>query len=34
MKAYEEVIEFIASGASPNKLIDFEPSDVVKKSSC
>jgi hypothetical protein len=30
MKAYEEVIEFIASGTSPNKLITFEPSDVVK----
>ena len=30
MKAYEEVIEFIAAGTSPNKLIAFEPSDVVK----
>lgn len=30
MKAYEEVIEFIAAGASPNKLIAFEPSDFVK----
>jgi len=31
MKAYEEVIDFIASGTSPNKLISFEPSDAVKK---
>lgn len=31
MKAYEEVIDFIAAGTSPNKLIAFEPSDLVKK---
>jgi aromatic ring-opening dioxygenase LigB subunit len=30
MKAYEEVIEFIAAETSPNKLIVFEPSEVVK----
>jgi hypothetical protein len=30
MKVYEEVIEFIAAGTSPNKLITFEPSEVVK----
>jgi len=31
MKAYEEVIEFIAAGTSPDRLISFKPSDVVKK---
>lgn len=30
MKVYEEVIEFIVAGTSPNKLITFEPSEVVK----
>jgi len=30
MKAYEEVIEFIAAETSPNKLIVFEPSEVAK----
>jgi aromatic ring-opening dioxygenase LigB subunit len=30
MKAYEEAIEFIVAGTSPNKLIVFEPSEVVK----
>jgi len=30
MKIYEEVIEFIASETSPNKLITFKPSDVAK----
>lgn len=31
MKAYEEVIEFIASQTSPNKLVNFEPSAVARK---
>ena len=30
MKVYEEVIEFIAAGTNPDKLIAFEPSEVVK----
>ena len=29
-RAFEEVIEFIASGVSPQSLIDFEPSNEVK----
>jgi hypothetical protein len=31
MKAYEEVIEFIAAGTSPDSLINFQPSDIVKE---
>lgn len=28
---YEEVIEFIASGATPQQVIDFNPSEEVQK---
>jgi hypothetical protein len=31
MKAYEEVIEFIAAGTSPSSVITFRPSDEVKE---
>ena len=31
MRAYEEVIEFIAAGTSPSSVITFEPSDAVKE---
>jgi hypothetical protein len=31
MRAYEEVIEFIAAGTSPDSLIDFQPSDAAKE---
>ncbi len=31
VKAYEEVIEFIAAGTSPNSVVAFRPSDFVKK---
>jgi hypothetical protein len=30
LKAYEEVIEFIASGTSPGAVLAFKPSDAVK----
>jgi hypothetical protein len=30
MKAYEEVIEFIAAGTNPSGIIAFQPSDEVK----
>ena len=30
MRAYEEVIEFIAAGTSPDSLISFQPSDAAK----
>jgi len=30
LRAYEEVIEFIATSSNPNKLIAFEPSDLAK----
>lgn len=30
-KAYEEVVEFIASGTNPDSVIAFSPSDSVKK---
>jgi hypothetical protein len=30
MKAYEEVIEFIAAGASPQDVIAFRPSETAK----
>ena len=30
-RAYEEVIAFIASGASPSEIVAFQPSDVVKE---
>jgi len=31
VKAYEEIIEFIASGTSPGSLIAFRPSETAKK---
>jgi len=31
MRAYEEVIEFIAAGTSPDSLISFRPSDAAKQ---
>jgi hypothetical protein len=31
VKAYEEVIEFIAAGTSPGSVIAFRPSDGVKE---
>lgn len=31
MRAYEEVIEFIAAGTSPDSLISFKPSDAAKE---
>ena len=31
MKAYEEVIEFIAAGTSPSSVITFRPSAAVKE---
>jgi hypothetical protein len=31
MRAYEEVIEFIAAGTSPSSVISFQPSEVVKE---
>lgn len=31
MRAYEEVIEFIAAGTSPDSLINFQPSDAAKE---
>ncbi len=30
-RAYEEVIEFIASGTNPNSVAAFRPSDATKK---
>jgi hypothetical protein len=30
-RAYEEVIDFIAAGSSPSKVVAFRPSDVAKK---
>lgn len=30
-KAYEELVEFIASGTSPSAVASFQPSDEVKK---
>ncbi len=31
VRAYEEVIEFIATGTNPNSVVAFRPSDVVKE---
>lgn len=31
MKVYEEVINFIAAGTTPNGVIDFQPSESVKE---
>ncbi len=30
VKAYEEVIDFIAAGTTPQNVIDFRPSDVAQ----
>jgi len=30
-RAYEELIDFIAAGTTPESLIDFQPSEVVKE---
>ena len=31
MKAYDEVIDFIATGATPNSIVAFHPSPVVQE---
>ncbi len=31
MRAYEEIVDFIAAGTSPRSIIDFQPSDAVKE---
>jgi len=31
MKAYEEVIEFIAAGTTPSRIVSFQPSEAVKE---
>jgi hypothetical protein len=31
MRAYEEVIEFIAAGPSPDRIISFQPSEAAKQ---
>ncbi|MFC1717631.1 hypothetical protein ACFL6S_28475 [Candidatus Poribacteria bacterium] len=31
IRAYDEVIDFIAAGTSPSSVIDFQPSDPVKQ---
>lgn len=31
LRAYEEVVEFIAAGTSPSGVISFHPSDAVKE---
>ena len=30
MKAYEEIIEFIAAGTNPDSVVSFQPSDFAK----
>lgn len=30
-RAYEEVVDFIASGTDPQSVVDFQPSDNVKQ---
>jgi len=30
-RAYEEIIDFIAAGTTPESLIDFQPSEVVRE---
>jgi hypothetical protein len=30
-RAYEEVIEFIAAGSSPNDVVSFQPSEATKQ---
>jgi len=31
MKAYEEIVEFIAAGTNPSSIISFHPSEEVKE---
>ena len=31
MRAYEEIIDFIASGTTPSSIIAYQPSNVTKK---
>ena len=31
IRAYEEIIEFIAAGTTPQSLINFQPSEVAKE---
>lgn len=31
IRAYDELIDFIAAGTSPSSVIDFQPSDPVKQ---
>lgn len=31
LRAYEEVVEFIAAGTSPSSVISFQPSEAVKE---
>jgi hypothetical protein len=31
MRAYEEVVEFIATGTTPSRVIAFQPSEAVKQ---
>lgn len=31
MRAYEEVIEFIAAGTTPRSIVSFQPSDATKQ---
>ena len=31
MKAYEEIVEFIAAGTNPSSIISFQPSEEVKE---
>jgi methylase of polypeptide subunit release factors len=31
MRAYEEIIDFIAAGTSPGKMIAFQPSEEAKE---
>ena len=31
VKAYEEIIDFIAAGTSPQSVVTFQPSDTMKK---
>jgi hypothetical protein len=30
-RIYEEIVEFIASGATPQRVVDFRPSDALKQ---
>jgi len=30
-KTYEEIVDFIAAGTTPQGIIDFQPSDLAKK---